>query len=79
MNYMIDLQNALNNYSYTGYMQPITGVTPQRLVAEQLLPKTLMSTTVLPSYFRRGVSELQLPVPTDLQWQQAWQTVSHGA
>jgi hypothetical protein len=48
-------------------------------VAEQLLPKTLMSTTVLPSYFRRGVSELQLPVPTDLQWQQAWQTVSHGA
>jgi spermidine/putrescine transport system substrate-binding protein len=79
MNYMIDLQNALNNYSYTGYMQPITGVTPQRLVAEQLLPKTLMSTTVLPSYFRRGVSELQLPVPTDLQWQQAWQSVSHGA
>jgi spermidine/putrescine transport system substrate-binding protein len=79
MNYMIDLQNALTNYSYTGYMQPITGVTPQRLVAEQLLPKTLMSTTVLPSYFRRGVSELQLPVPTDLQWQQAWQSVSHGA
>jgi hypothetical protein len=24
------------------------------------------------------VSELQLPVPTDLQWQAAWQTVSHG-
>jgi spermidine/putrescine transport system substrate-binding protein len=79
MNYMIDLQNALTNYSYTGYMQPITGVTPQRLVAEGLLPKTLMSTTVLPSYFRRGVMELQLPVPTDLQWQQAWQSVSHGA
>jgi spermidine/putrescine transport system substrate-binding protein len=79
MNYMIDLQNALTNYSYTGYMQPITGVTPQRLVAEGLLPKTLMSTTVLPSYFRRGVMELQLPVPTDLHWQQAWQSVSHGA
>jgi hypothetical protein len=24
------------------------------------------------------VSELQLPVPTDLQWQAAWQQVSHG-
>jgi spermidine/putrescine transport system substrate-binding protein len=79
LNYMIDTQNALTNYSYTGYMQPLTGITPQRLVQEQLLPKTLMSTTVLPSYFRRGVSELQLPVPTDVQWQQAWQTVSHGA
>jgi len=79
LNYMIDLQNALTNYSYTGYMQPLTGVTPQRLVAEKLLPKSLMSTTVLPSYFRRGVMELQLPIPADLAWQQAWQTVSHGA
>jgi spermidine/putrescine transport system substrate-binding protein len=79
MNYITDFQNALNNYSYTGYMQPITGITPQKLVAEGLLPKTLMSTTVLPSYFRRGVMELQLPVSADLLWQQAWQTVSHGA
>jgi spermidine/putrescine transport system substrate-binding protein len=79
MNYLLDEQNALNNYSYTGYMQPISGITPQRLVSEGLLPKTLMSTTVLPSYFRRGVMELQLPVPTDVLWQQAWQSVSHGA
>jgi spermidine/putrescine transport system substrate-binding protein len=79
MNYLLDEQNALNNYSYTGYMQPINGITPQRLVSEGLLPKTLMSTTVLPSYFRRGVMELQLPVPTDVLWQQAWQSVSHGA
>ena len=71
-NYMVDLQNALTNYSYTGYMQPLTGITPQRLVQEQLLPKTLMSTTVLPSYFRRGVMELQLPVTAQSQWSQAW-------
>jgi spermidine/putrescine transport system substrate-binding protein len=79
MNYLLDEQNALNNYSYTGYMQPVNGITPQRLVSEGLLPQTLMSTTVLPSYFRRGVMELQLPVPTDVLWQQAWQSVSHGA
>src|SRR5499427_3129683 len=72
MNYLVDLQNALTNYSYTGYMQPLTGITPQRLVQEQLLPKTLMSTTVLPSYFRRGVMELQLPVTSQSQWSQAW-------
>jgi spermidine/putrescine-binding protein len=72
MNYLVDLQNALTNYSYTGYMQPLTGITPQRLVQEQLLPKTLMSTTVLPSYFRRGVMELQLPVTAQSQWSQAW-------
>jgi spermidine/putrescine transport system substrate-binding protein len=71
-NYMLDLHNALDNYSYTGYMQPLTGITPQALVKNKLLPPSLMSTTVLPSYFRRGVMELQLPVAAQAQWEQAW-------
>lgn len=71
-NYLLDLHNALNNYSYTGYMQPLTGITPQVLVKEKLLPQSLMSTTVLPSYFRRGVMELQLPVAAQAMWEQAW-------
>ena len=53
-------------------------VTPQRLVKEKLLPKSLISTAVLPSYFRRGVGELQLPVDADAHWQQAWLVVSNG-
>ncbi len=79
LNYMLDLPNVLTNISYNGYMQPLTAVTPQRLVTEGLLAKNLTSTAVLPAYFRRGVMELQLPVPTDVLWQQTWQTVSHGA
>ncbi len=71
-NYMLDFHNAVENYTYTGYMQPITGITPQFLVQQKLLPKTLMSTTVLPSYFRRGVMELQLPVTANSLWEQAW-------
>src|SRR5271170_3356670 len=77
LNYLEDLPNALTNISFNGYMQPIEGVTPQRLVSEGILPKSLMSTVVLPSYFRRGVSELQLPIATNQLWEQAWQTVSH--
>jgi spermidine/putrescine transport system substrate-binding protein len=78
LNYMMDLPNVLTNISFNGYMQPIAGITPPRLVSEGILPKSLMSTVVLPSYFRRGVSELQLPIPTDQLWQQAWRAVSHG-
>ena len=72
MNYILDLQNALTNISWNGYMQPLNEVTPQRLVTEKLLPRSLMSTAVLPSFFRRGVMELQLPVPALSQWNQAW-------
>jgi len=78
VNYFLDLPNAIENISFNGYMQPLTGVTPQVLVKEQILPKSLMSTVVLPSYFRKGVAELQLPVDVDALWQQAWLVVSNG-
>jgi spermidine/putrescine transport system substrate-binding protein len=71
-NYLLDLHNAIENYSYTGYMQPLTGITPEVLVKQKLLPPSLMSTTVLPSYFRRGVMELQLPVTALDLWEQSW-------
>jgi hypothetical protein len=70
--------NALTNISFNGYMQPLTAITPQRLVKEGLLEPNLTSTAVLPSYFRRGVMELQLPAAADSLWQQAWLTVSKG-
>lgn len=75
LNYMLDLPNVLTNISFNGYMQPLTEVTPQRLVKEQLLPPNLMSTAVLPSYFRRGVMELQLPVSALALWEQTWRQV----
>jgi spermidine/putrescine-binding protein len=78
LNYMLDLPNVLENISFNGYMQPMTGVTPQVLVKEQILPPSLMSTVVLPSYFRRGLGELQLPVDADALWQQAWLVASNG-
>jgi spermidine/putrescine transport system substrate-binding protein len=78
INYMLDLPNVMNNISWNGYMQPLSEVTPQRLVKEQILPPSLMSTVVLPSYFRKGVMELQLPVSTNLLWEQAWQSASKG-
>jgi spermidine/putrescine transport system substrate-binding protein len=78
LNYFLDLPNVIENISFNGYMQPLTGVTPQVLVKEQILPPSLLSTVVLPSYFRRGVSQLQLPVDADALWQQAWLVVSNG-
>jgi spermidine/putrescine transport system substrate-binding protein len=78
LNYLEDLPNVLENISYNGYMQPLTGVTPQRLIKEKILPPSLTSTVVLPSYFRRGMGELQLPVDADALWQQAWLVASNG-
>jgi spermidine/putrescine transport system substrate-binding protein len=78
VNYLMDENVALNNISYNGYMQPINGITPEKLVQEQILPRSLMSTAVVPQDFRRGLGELQLPADADALWQQAWLVVSEG-
>jgi spermidine/putrescine-binding protein len=78
LNYMQDVQVSLLNTSYQGDAQPLTAVTPQRLVHEGLVPPSLISTAVRRSYFRNGLQELALPPSADALWQQAWQSVSHG-
>jgi spermidine/putrescine transport system substrate-binding protein len=78
INYLLDIHNALENYSYVGYMQPLTKVTPELLISEQLLPRQLSSTVVLPEYFRQGVFELELPPAANAVWESTWNTFSKG-
>jgi spermidine/putrescine transport system substrate-binding protein len=78
LNYMLDLPNVLENISYNGYMQPINGVTPDVLVAQGILPPSLTSTVVLPSYFDVGFRELELAPAVDAEWEQSWLRVSGG-
>jgi spermidine/putrescine transport system substrate-binding protein len=78
LNYFLDTHNALENISFNGYMQPLTAITPTRLVKEKILPPSLTSTVVLESYFTRGLRELELPATANATWQQDWLNVSRG-
>ena len=78
LNYMLDLPNVLENISFNGYMQPITGVTPQVLEQEGILPPSLASTVVLPSNFDTGTKQLELAPTLDAKYQQNWLRVSSG-
>ena len=78
INDLLDLNNAIENMSYTGYMQPINGMTPSRLIAEGIIPPNLTSTVVRESDFNNGVRELALDPPVDAQYQQNWLRVSGG-
>jgi spermidine/putrescine transport system substrate-binding protein len=72
LNYMLDLPNALTNIGFNGYMQPIEGVTADKLIELKYLPEQLVSTVVLPENFRLGIEELQLPPDANDAWEQAW-------
>ena len=57
---------------------PLTGFTVKRLTEEKLLPPSLASTVVLPSYFRNGVEELELPTAAKQQWLSTYNSFSKG-
>ncbi len=78
INYFLDAHNALDNASYTGYQQPIEGITPEAMVKAGIIPPSLLSTTVPRSYFRKGLFELELPAKTDQEYQVAWTTFGGG-
>jgi spermidine/putrescine transport system substrate-binding protein len=78
IDYMLDVNNALENYSYVGYMQPLTEVTPAKLTSEKLLPPQLASTVVLPDYFRNGLFQLELPGAANAVWESTWNSFSKG-
>jgi spermidine/putrescine transport system substrate-binding protein len=75
INYLLDSQNAMVNISRIGFVQPLTYVTPARLVYEGILPRSLMSTAVLSTYQDHGLKKLQLPVAADALWRQIWNSV----
>ena len=74
MNFMLDTPNAITNARGIGYLQPVTWMTPKRLVQHDVLPATLLSTVVLENDFYRSLKELPLLSAADMLWEQAWQS-----
>jgi spermidine/putrescine transport system substrate-binding protein len=75
LNFMLNRPNALANTRDTGFMQPLTWMTPERMVHEGVIPHALISTTVLENYFYRGLKELQLQIGANAVWHQVWNSV----
>ena len=78
LDYFMDLPNAIANMTFSGYMQPLTGMTAERLIAEGIIPPTLESTVVTEGDFATGLRELAIAPELNASWQQAWLRVSGG-
>lgn len=75
LNFLLDHDNAVINMRTSGYMQPLRWLTPQRLVREGVLPNSLVSAAVVPTFIDHGLKELELLTPTDELWHASWQRV----
>jgi spermidine/putrescine transport system substrate-binding protein len=79
LNYMLDFDVAMKNLGWNGYQPPLTKATPDRLVNDEYIPKTLATTVVRPQDFDKGFRQLELPEEADNLWHAAWQQFKAGA
>lgn len=79
LNYLLDTRHALLNLSYLGYMQPLKGIDPDKVIAQGYIPKNLASTIVRESDFRHGVTLLPLTVNGGALWQNEWAAFKAGS
>jgi spermidine/putrescine transport system substrate-binding protein len=79
IDFILDTQNATTNYTtYTGYQQPMKGITPESLVGSAVVPEHLASTIVREEDFSQGYRLLELAPDVEALWEGAYQEILAG-
>jgi spermidine/putrescine transport system substrate-binding protein len=78
LNFMLDNQAGLENFSWNGYIPPLTVIDPDKLVSQGYIPANLTSTIVRQSDFAKGVTIDALTTKGQALWQNAWSDFKAG-
>jgi spermidine/putrescine transport system substrate-binding protein len=78
LNFMLDNKNGIQNFSWNGYIPPLTAIDPDKLVAQGYIPANLASTIVRESDFEKGVTIDALTEKGQALWQNAWSNFKAG-
>jgi spermidine/putrescine transport system substrate-binding protein len=72
LNFMLDPENALENFEYVGYQPPQQTISPESLIADGFVAENLSSAVVERESLREGYQLLLLSPEGDELWQTAW-------
>ncbi len=75
LDHLLDVETAFLNMEFTGYQQPLTEMTPARVVEEELVPENLTSTIVREEQFDYGYLQGPLSAEGLGIWETAWSEV----
>jgi spermidine/putrescine transport system substrate-binding protein len=78
LNYLLDNKHGVKNFSWLGYMPPLSVINPDKVIAQGYIPKNLGSTVVREVDFKNGLSILPLTANGQATWQNAWATFKAG-
>ena len=75
IDHLLDVETAFSNMEYTCYQQPLTEMTPGRVVEAELVPENLETTIVREEQFRNGYLQGGLSAEGMEIWETAWAEV----
>jgi spermidine/putrescine transport system substrate-binding protein len=75
MNHLLDTGEVFKNFTFTGYQQPITAMTPAAVVKQGVVPTTLSNTIFSESQFKHGYVQGPLSTAGEILWENAWAAV----
>ena len=78
LNYMLDFNNAMENFSWLGYQPPQNAVNAELLVKQELIPPNLKTAVVDESIWKTGARELELSPSVDSAWHDVWTQFKAG-
>jgi spermidine/putrescine transport system substrate-binding protein len=78
LNFMLDNDAGLQNFSWNGYIPPLNVIDPDKLVSQGYIPANLTSTIVRQSDFAKGVTIDALTTKGQALWQNAWSDFKAG-
>jgi spermidine/putrescine transport system substrate-binding protein len=79
VDFMLDFNNSMENFSWVGYQPPQTAVTADLLVKQELIPPTMKEAVVPESIWKTGARELELSPAVDTAWHDVWTQFKAGA
>jgi spermidine/putrescine transport system substrate-binding protein len=78
INYLLEEQVAIKNFSWLGYQPPLNGATADVLVSEGLVPENVTSAVVTEEDLTLGQIPVQLKPEVELRWLDTWSRVQSG-
>ena len=78
INFMLDPENAQQNFEYVGYQPATKKPTVQDLIEAELVPENLRNTIVTEKEIKDGLYQYALDTPTQTKWEDAWSTFKAG-
>lgn len=78
LNYILNADVSLRNFSWNGYQPPLSALDPNVLVQRGFVPPQVRNTIVHRNDFNHGFMQLQLSPETDAKWHKTWEGFRTG-